>query len=71
MPNHSSAIPAPAHSEVGLSPYGSHSSIPVKILPYGNFPAGNVVAASQFPQPVSIMRCYNNLSCLKHPFQNT
>ncbi|KAF4358693.1 hypothetical protein F8388_019897 [Cannabis sativa] len=52
MPNHSSAIPVPAQSEVGLGHFGSHSSVPVKILPYGNFPTGNVVAASQFPQPI-------------------
>ncbi|XP_062076658.1 polyadenylate-binding protein-interacting protein 3 isoform X2 [Humulus lupulus] len=52
MPNHSSATPVPAQSELGLSPFGSHASVPVKILPYGNFPTGNVVAASQFPQPI-------------------
>ncbi|XP_062102065.1 uncharacterized protein LOC133810773 isoform X1 [Humulus lupulus] len=52
MPNHSSAIHVLAQSELGLSPFGSHSSVPVKILPYGNFPTGNVVAASQFPQPI-------------------
>lgn len=53
MPNNSPPIPVPAaQPEVALRPFGSHSSIPVKILPYGNLPAGTVGTTPQFPQPI-------------------
>lgn len=54
MPSNSPAVPvATCQPEVGMSPFASHSSLPVKVVPYGNFTTGNGGTGSQFSQPVS------------------
>ncbi|GMN65680.1 hypothetical protein TIFTF001_034738 [Ficus carica] len=53
VPNNSPVMPVPAaQPEVRLNPFGSHSSVPVKNLPYANLPAGTVGTATPFPQPI-------------------
>lgn len=59
IPSNSPAVPvAASQPEVGMSPFASHSSLPVKVVPYGNFTTGNGGTGSQFSQPVSIIRHY-------------
>ncbi|KAL5735978.1 hypothetical protein ACOSQ2_030766 [Xanthoceras sorbifolium] len=43
---------AASQSEVGMSPYVPHSSVPAKFVPYGNLTAGNGGSPAQFPQPI-------------------
>ncbi|KAI9186430.1 hypothetical protein LWI28_017195 [Acer negundo] len=53
MPSNPTVAPvAAAQSEIGMSPYVPHSSVPTKFAPYGNLPAGNGGSAAQFPQPI-------------------
>lgn len=53
MPSNSPVLPvAAAPSEVGISPYLSHSSAPSKFGPYGSLTAGNGGSAAQFSQPI-------------------
>ncbi|KAF3453475.1 hypothetical protein FNV43_RR03915 [Rhamnella rubrinervis] len=53
IPSNSPAVPVAAgQPEVGMSPFASHSPLPVKVVPYGNFTAGNGCTGSQFSQPV-------------------
>lgn len=57
MPSNSPVLPvAAAQTEVGISPYVPHSSMPAKFVPYGNLTAGNGGGATQFSQPVRIVR---------------
>lgn len=57
MPSNSPVLPvAAAPSEVGVSPYLSHSSAPSKFGPYCSLTAGNGGSATQFSQPVCSVR---------------
>ncbi|XP_048323415.1 uncharacterized protein LOC125420685 isoform X3 [Ziziphus jujuba] len=52
IPSTSPAVPVAAgQPEVGMGPFASHSSLPVKVVPYGNFTTGNGGTGSQFSQP--------------------
>ncbi|KAH7546748.1 hypothetical protein FEM48_Zijuj01G0234400 [Ziziphus jujuba var. spinosa] len=54
IPSTSPAVPVAAgQPEVGMGPFASHSSLPVKVVPYGNFTTGNGGTGSQFSQPVN------------------
>ncbi|XP_048323414.1 uncharacterized protein LOC125420685 isoform X2 [Ziziphus jujuba] len=55
IPSTSPAVPVAAgQPEVGMGPFASHSSLPVKVVPYGNFTTGNGGTGSQFSQPVMV-----------------
>ncbi|KAL5548348.1 hypothetical protein UlMin_003579 [Ulmus minor] len=70
MPSNSPMVPVPAaHSEVGSSPFTSHPSIPVKIIPYSNLAAGNGVTVSQFTQPI-VGHVGNRTQPLRHAGQH-
>ncbi|XP_031248169.1 uncharacterized protein LOC116105948 [Pistacia vera] len=53
IPSNSPVVPvAAAQSEVGMSLYVPHSSVPAKFVPYGNLAVGNGGSAAQFSQPL-------------------
>ncbi|KAJ0045706.1 hypothetical protein Pint_04159 [Pistacia integerrima] len=59
IPSNSPVVPvAAAQSEVGMSLYVPHSSVPAKFVPYGNLAVGNGGSAAQFSQPVCTIRLY-------------
>lgn len=56
VPNNSPLVPVgAAQPENGFIPFSPHSSIPVKVIQYGNLTSGNGVTGTHLPQPVSIL----------------